>query len=1473
MAESLFSRPSLLASQPGPAPPAVDDEPDGYRGMSDIPATRKAIFDNALNAARKLPPVTNARHTLKLSGVEYADPDYYDLKAQKKAIIGGQTLGRRLTGTWELSDNATGQPLDRKKMTVGRVPFMTDRGTFVHNGVEYTISNQLRMRPGIFSRVKENGEIEAHANILPGEGIGHRYFLDPEKGTFHMRVQQSKLPLLPALRALGVSDAELREAWGDTLFQANAKLDDAQGANKLFEKLVGAKARLASTDKRKSIAEALQAMKVDPDVMRRTLGRPFERLDKDALLATTKKLLAISKGEQDIDDRDNLAFQTVHGPEDLFAERLEKDYGKFRRNLLFKASFKGNLSGLHPGSLTRQLESVLLNSGLAQPLEEVNPAEILDRFTRITKMGEGGLNSLDSVPDESRSVQPGHFFFIDPTRTPESERVGIDLYLSSAVRKGRNGKILAPMTELKTGQKRHLSSQEMEEATITTADQLFKPTKRILGLRGGKMDYYPKDEITHVNENFNDAFSPLAHFVPRSPSMKAQRMSMGSRMVTQALGLVKGEAPFVRTLDPSSGKAYEELYGEHLGAVRAKQGGRVINVEPDGMTVKYEDGTKAEVPLYNNFVLNRKSGLHNTPLVQAGDTFKPGQLLAKSNFTDDKGAAAMGLNVRVGYLADKGHNFEDAIRISESLARRMTSEHMYQHAIEFDDRTKTGRREFLSLFPSKFEKKQLANIDADGVVKPGTQVNYGDPLILGARQRDTAYGKIHRKGKPLFGDASETWEHSNPGIVTDVFKDQRGVNVVVKSTAEMKVGDKLAFRYGDKSVVSGIVPDHQMPIAADGKPLEILCNPLSIISRGNPAQMAEAALGKIAAKTGKQYDLEDFRTDEDMVEFALAELKKHGMTDLEDVTDPETGRKIPQVSVGNRFLMKLSHMAEDKLQGRAFGGYSADEVPAKGGPEGSKQIGLLLTNALLSHGATNTVWDASVVRGQSNPDYWLQVMSGQSAPKPRVPKVYRKFIEQLRGSGINVVEDGTQTHIMAMTNADVRKYAGDRFVSSGETLDFAKDLQPITGGLFDPALTGGPDGTRWSAIKLHQPLPNPVMEEPIRRLLGLTKNKFLDVLSGKEKLANGGTGPEGLYKALDAINLDKTIAVAHADMTSGRKGKRDDAIRKLKYLKAAKKLEIHPREWMLDAVPVLPPRFRPVSVMSGRDQTPLVADANYLYKELIEANDNLAEADKSVDDTAEERLATYEAFRAVTGLGEPTHPKLREKKIKGLLAHIFGGSPKTGTVQRRLIGSAVDLVGRAVITPDPDLDMDSVGLPEERAWNIYKPFIVRRLRRRGMRLADALKATEERTDLARKELLGEMDTRPVVIDRAPAWHKFSVMAFWPKLVKHDTLRISPLVVKGFAADFDGDAMQYHVQADDDAAREAAVKLLPSANLLSAADFKTPMHQPGQEYTGGLYSASTKRSKLRKRSFADLKSAIEAFHKGTLGVDDEIELLR
>jgi DNA-directed RNA polymerase beta' subunit len=540
----------------------------------------------------------------------------------------------------------------------------------------------------------------------------------------------------------------------------------------------------------------------------------------------------------------------------------------------------------------------------------------------------------------------------------------------------------------------------------------------------------------------------------------------------------------------------------------------------------------------------------------------------------------------------------------------------------------------------------------------------------------------------------------------------------------------------------------------------------------------------------------------------------------------------------------------------------------------SKRISLLDVNALLSHGATETLRDAGAVRGQRNEEFWLQYMMGLTPRQPRVPMVYEKFVNQLRAAGVNVVRDGAQLHVMALTARDVAELAGDRVVRSGDTVRFDKDMEPVAGGLFDPKLTGGHGGNRWAAIDLSEPLPNPVMEEPIRRLLGLTGKEFEAVLAGEHVLAGYGTGPQALHEALKKYNVPRETARARVEMTSGSRAKRDAAVRRLGYLKGLQKTGMTPADWVLPKVPVLPPAFRPVSVM-GDSGTPLVSDANYLYKELLDADKNLREMRKEVGDegVGDERLAVYHAFKAVTGLGEPVSPKLQEKRVGGILKSVFGSSPKFGTVQRKLISSTVDNVGRAVISPNPDLDMDSVGLPEDKAFDVYGKFVARRLRRRGMPLAQAVRAVKDRAPLAKEMLLEEMNARPVFINRAPVLHKFGIMAFRPQLVSGSTMQVSPLIVKGFNADFDGDAMQFHVPTTDEAVAEAYDRMLPSKNLLAPADFKTPVHVPSQEYLGGLYHASAARKeKARPRVFARKADLMGAINRGEVDADDPVEIL-
>lgn len=1472
-----FASPVLGGVQP-PAPPVTEDK---RREFGDAAATRQAVFERSLAAARGLKPLSNARHTLALADIDYNGPDRYSLSDQKAAILEGRSLGRKLRGTWRLTDNATGQTLEEKKATLATIPYLTDRGTFINNGVEYTLSNQMRLKPGVFTRVKNNGEIEAHVNILPGEGRAHRYHLDPSKGVFYANIGQAKLPLLPLLKAMGADDKKLREAWGPDLLAANLQNDNPAQLSKFFEKFLK-KDDLSKDDieKKQALINAMSLMRTDPDVMKRTLGKPYSNLGLDAILDTTRKLLAVAKNEADVDDRDHLAFQTVHGPEDLIAERITRDYGGIQRGLFQRASWAGNLKHVSPNVLSKQVQAALLHSGLGQSLEEINPADVFDKQSRISRLGEGGIPSIEAVPDEARSVQPSHLAFMDPMRTPESFKVGVDVHIARSAMKGSDGKIYSPFTDRRTGQTVYKSPQDVADLTVAFPGEMSSPGRRAWAMSGGKIRWAKKDEVDLFVPQMENAFSPLGNMIPFKSATKGQRGAMGSRFITQALPLVKPESPYVQSGIPDSDNdSYEAMYGKHMGALHAKGEGRVMAVNPDSIQIRYADGSTETHDLYQNFPYNRKTYIHQTPTVKPGDMVKPNQTIAHSNYTDKDGVTALGLNARVAYLPFQGKNFEDAIVISQSMAKRLSSEHMYQHRLDKTSDHKVGRGAFISLFPSKFDRRQLETIDKNGIVMPGTEVKQGDPLILGAVAKAPAKNKVHRRGGKSFGDASLTWDHHAPGVVTDVVDTDKGITVLVKSVNEMQQGDKLSGRYGDKGVIADIIPDDQMPHDRDGRPFEVLLNPNGTISRTNPSQYAEAALGKIAALTGKAYRVQDFGSIADVVDFAQRELAKHNLTDTEDVIDPATGRKLKDGDgnmpmVGNRFFMKLHHTAEGKGAGRGTGGYTMEGAPAKGGPLGSKRISMMDVNALLSHGATQVLRDAGQVRGQDNPDFWLAYQQGHHPPDPGVPLVYQKFVNSLKGAGINVIPEGTGTHIMALTNKDVRELAGDREITAGDTVDFDNALTPVKGGLFDPQLTGGHNGNRWSYIKLHEPMPNPVMEEPIRRILGLTQDKFEQVLAGKEKIQVGNvtaTGPEGVKHALESLNLDRELLRTREEIKHGKKTARDQAIRKLGYLKSAKRLGISPGDWMLDRVPVLPPKFRPLAVMS-ESKLPLVSDANFLYKELLDANKNLREMSDEVDDVGEERLATYQAFKAVTGMADPMHPKLQEKQVKGILKHIFGSSPKFGTVQRRLLSSTVDLVGRGVITPNPDLDMDTVGLPEDKAWSVYEPFVVRRLRRKGLPLAQAKQAAQNRDAAARRELLEEMEHRPVFINRAPVLHRFGIMAFRPRLTKSDTVQFSPLIVKGFGADFDGDAVQYHVPVREEAVKEAIDRMLPSRNLLSPADFKTPVHMPGQEYIGGLYEAtSPAKPKQRVHRFASRRDALRALAAGDIRVDTPIEI--
>jgi DNA-directed RNA polymerase beta subunit len=1469
----------------------ADKLPGGLRGVTDYPTERQRIFDGVVRGLSKRYPLENDLFKLELADLEYTGPQDYTLSDQKNAILRRRSLTRGLRGTWNLIDKKTGQPVDSKRAMVARVPYLTQRGTYIVNGNEYTVANQARLKSGVFTRVKDNGDYEAHFNVLRG-GPSFRIFMEPTTGVFRLRVGQSNMNLYPVLRAMGLDDHQLKQTWGGNLLAANVAASERKGdttLKKAWERLASARAKKETNDPTdRDFRTVLDKFELDPIVTSRTLGQGFNRVSPEALTRTTQKLINISKGEEDTDDRDSLEFQDTYSAEDLFGERVSKDAGQLGRRMLWKATLRRNLSGLPSGALNPQIEAVFHKSGLSQPLEEVNLLDPLDQNRRITRMGEGGIPSYDAVPQEARNVQPSHMGFIDPVRTPESKSAGVDFRMAYHTYKGDDKQLYARVRNIKSGKTEFQSPQALAGAIVAFPGELAEAQRegfrKVKAMVGSQIKYVDKRKVDYEIPSGADMFDMGSNLVPMVEGIKGGRLLMGGKMLTQAMPLQEPEAPLVQSAD-DDGVSFEHKAGEYAGVVRATEPGTVTAVGRKGIRVRGADGKTRVYDMYNNFPLNRKSYLSNTPQVKAGDTVRKGQLLARSNMTDQEGNVALGKNLRVAYMPYKGLNFEDAIVISESAANKLASEMMYTEKMDKDNMTSLGTGKFRSIFPSVFNRAQLEKLDDTGVARPGQVLEEGDPVVLAVQRRaPKGASMLYRGGKRPFRDASITWKHPTKGMVTDVWSDDKGVKVAVKTFAPMEVGDKMSGRYGDKGVVGAVVPDDKMPMGQGGKPLEVILNPLTVISRTNPSQLVEAVLGKIAAKTGKPYKMPPF-SGQDLVDYAVKEMEAAGLNDTETVTDPELGRKISDVLIGNRFFMKLHHTAEAKTSGRSLGAYTAEGVPAQtpGESDKPKRVGFGELQALVAHGAIENIKDMKNIKGQRNDDYWRAMTLGYTPPSPRVPAVYKKFLADLQAAGINVKKQGDKMHLLAMTDRDVDKMSAGE-IKSPDTVRWLsefgrgtygeKSMDPVEGGLFDRGITGGHGGNRWSHIRLREPMPQPVMEEPIRTLLGLTKKDFEDVVAGRKNIATG-TGTRAIHEALKRTNLDREIESSmEAVRSPSSAAARDLAIKRLKYLDGLQRSGVAPSDLMVTKVPVLPPVFRPITATA--DFT-MMSGSNRLYMDLIQARDNLEKVESVLEGepVQQARLDLYKAFRAVTGLGDPVSIKTVNHRSRGLLSEVFGGSPKFGSYQRKLLGMPVDMAARAAISPNPDLDMDQVGIPEDKAWQLYAPFVVRRLVKGMSRAPDArakaVRMVAEHAPKAREILQDEMEHRPVLATRAPALHKFSLMAFRPVLTNSRTLQLSPQIVTGFNADFDGDAMNFHVVVGDKAIREAKEKMLPSRNLRSPSDFAT-LWLPRQEFQQGLYRASTKRSGRRMLPRYDsIEDIIAAFKRGELNIEDVVSV--
>lgn len=602
-------------------------------------------------------------------------------------------------------------------------------------------------------------------------------------------------------------------------------------------------------------------------------------------------------------------------------------------------------------------------------------------------------------------------------------------------------------------------------------------------------------------------------------------------------------------------------------------------------------------------------------------------------------------------------------------------------------------------------------------------------------------------------------------------------------------------RSGNKLTVSHILPQNEMPRTKDGKPLDVLFNQLGLVSRVNANMMYEAMLGKVAEKTGKKYKLPTFnKNSEKWYDFVENELKKNNLSDVEPVYDPVIDRDLDQpIAVGNAYFLKLHHTSDSKLSSRGQGIYDQNEMPVKGGEEGmkSKRHSNLESNAILSSGAYNVIKDAIHLRGQRNDDYWRKVRMGQTPSlAKKSPFIWDKYIALMQGAGINAkrADNGDSIQATPFTDKDFALFNPVEIKNDG-IIDF-KNMKPISGGLFDPALTVG---NRWGKITLDRPYPNPAFEDTIISLLGLKRSTFNDILAGKESLLKYGTGTKAIYNALSDIDIDKDLEQAKQDFKYGPKSKKQQALNRIMALDGLKNNRMKPEEFMITKVPVIPPKFRPYSVM-GKD-TFLPGDANELYQDVInmvhtqgEILQELGpdEADKNVPNV-------YKSLKALYGYGEPASRKLKQRGVSGFLQKLIGGTSKFSQWNRNIISKPVDFSARGVIDANPEISMDELGIPYEMGFEIYSPYIQRELVKRGLSPKDALQNIKDQTKMAKDALQAVVDGgRWITASRAPAWFKMGVLGFKPVFHEGKNILLPPVVSSGLGADFDGDCQWGHV---------------------------------------------------------------------------------
>ncbi len=1023
---------------------------------------KKYVQDDLGEIFAEVNPVedyTGQKLELRFKDYRFEDPKNTDKYAKEN----NTTFDAPLYVNAELTNKVTGE-VKTDEIYMGDYPWMTDRGTFIVNGTERVVVSQLIRSAGVFFTADVlSGRNYYGAKVIPGRGA----WLELEtaaNGAIYVKIdRRRKLPITTLLRAFGYSKvSDIKEAFADVdtgdvkYIEATLEKDTAHGPNEalieVYRKL--RPGDLATVDNARQMIERMffdykrfDYSRVGRFKINQRLGLEVPNTAEnrvfrvDDLIAIVREIIRLNNTQEAPDDIDSLSNRRVKMVGELVARQFRVGMLRMQRNIMDRMSMS-DLDTVTPHQLINarpvvaSVREFFASSQLSQLLDETNPLSELSHKRRLSSMGPGGL-SRERAGFDVRDAHPTHYGRICSVETPEGANIGLVLNLAAYAKVNEYGFLETPYRRVKNGivtdEIVYLdASQELSEVIAEAGAELNEKgqfvEERVSARKNLKPEQVDISEITLMDAAHKQILGSTASLVPFIEKNRIDRSLTGSNMQRQAVPLLAPQAPTV-------GTGIEHQVALDSGQlIVAEEDGEITRADGDIVEVKYKSGTKQYAPIHfaksnDDRSVNQKVRVTRGQKVKKGDTLIEGTSIAENEM-------ALGKDLLVAFMPWGGYNMDDAIVLSNALVEddRLTSVNIKDFMVEVRE-TKLGPEIVTRDIPNVSEES-LRHLDENGIVQIGSEVKAGDVLV----------GKITPKGeqelsseerllRAIFGekakdirDTSQRIGSIGTGKVVDVkvFSRENGhelkagvlmqIQVFVAQLRKINVGDKLAGRHGNKGVVARILPKEDMPFLADGRPVDIVLNPLGVPSRMNLGQLFETHLGMAAKALGYKVATPPFNGV--LAETISEELEKAGLAadGKSQLYDGRTGEAFQErTTVGVMHMIKLHHMVADKIHARSTGPYTMVTQQPLGGKaqNGGQRFGEMEVWALEAYGAAATLQEMLTIKSDDvygRAKAYESIIKNEEIMGPKIPESFNVLVKELQGLGLRVdlVDDNVE---------------------------------------------------------------------------------------------------------------------------------------------------------------------------------------------------------------------------------------------------------------------------------------------------------------------------------------------------------------------------------------------------------------------------------------------------------------------------------